>query len=327
MHAAALLLSLLASPSAQDAGARVEVLEGRALLAGAGAVAHLEAGGPQRSVDGPAHLELPAGSRARVTWSGRASLVLEGRNVLAWQPGGDGAPPGWDLIEVGTAHLELRRGPLDLNLTGAWRARLFSGACSLRGLAGDGVELDHQAGLPFDLWPPERDGAPSAPFTVLAGARVRLLAGTGRPLALQGSQARLRDAHQRLGLEIGGASAGYPAWRGFAWPWAGAPSSASIEVSTPGRNVPALPSPSEFSRSAASAPIEPANTSAAQPVPAAPPEASVDAPQGAPEETKAVSAPEIVSKLRERGVLVLTPYGPRWLDASRAVDPSLRERH
>jgi hypothetical protein len=23
-------------------------------------------------------------------------------------------------------------------------------------------------------------------------------------------------------------------------------------------------------------------------------------------------------------VLVLTPYGPRWLDASRAVDPALR---
>lgn len=308
MHLAALFLFALPTSFAQaedGASARVEVLEGRALLAGEGAVARLEAGGPERRIDGAAHLELPAGSRARVTWGGRASLVLEGRNVIAWHPGGDGVPPAWDLAEVGLAHLELRRGPLDVALAGGWGARLHSGACALRGLPGDGVELDHQAGLPFDLWPPQRSAAPSAPFTVLAGARVRLMAATARPLALQGSQARLRDPHQRFAFEREQAPSGFPPWRGFAWPWASALPTAPIEAALPAAAAPDLP--------AAPAPA------ASEPAPAPPAEVHVPIP--AP--VLAPAAP-FTSQVRERGVLVLTPYGPRWLDASRAVDPALR---
>jgi hypothetical protein len=334
MHLAALLLVCLpAAPAPGRAGAtaRVEVLEGRALLAGVGVVARLEAGGPERAIDGPAHLELPAGSRARVTWSGHASLVLEGRNVLAWHPGAGGGAPAWDLAEVGLAHLELRRGPLDLELAGGWGARLYGGACALRGLPGEGVELDHQAGLPFDLWPPQRETQPSAPFTVLAGARVRLHGGSARPLALAGSHARLRDPHQRLGFERGDAARGFPAWRGFAWPWNGAPlAPAPREVEHREDSAPDLPEPSSVDSVPASA------------LPAAAPgdgvgvgEAVVDAvveagalpapvPSSTPEDgLEQPAPPALESRLREHGVLVLTPYGPRWLDATRAVDPAL----
>jgi len=315
--AALLLVWLPTAPARghEGATARVEVLEGRALLAGAGVVARLEAGGPERAIDGPAHLELPAGSRARVTWSGRASLVLEGRNVLAWHPGGGGDVPAWDLAEVGLAHLELRSGPLDLALAGGWGARLFSGACALRGLPGDGVELDHQAGLPFDLWPPQRDGEPSAPFTVLAGARVRLVGGAARPLALQGSQARLRDPHQRLGFERGRTVDGFPAWNGFAWPWACArPAPSALDL--PERQGPASAAPAPESAALAPAPAAPLEA-AATPAPIMP------GGSDAPDVAHVPPAPVLESKLRDRGVLVLTPYGPRWLDATRAVDPAL----
>jgi hypothetical protein len=333
MNLAALLLVWLPTAPAQGhagATARVEVLEGRALLAGAGVVARLEAGGPERAIDGPAHLELPAGSRARVTWSGSASLVLEGRNVLAWHPGGDGAAPAWDLAEVGLAHLELRRGPLDLTLAGGWGARLYSGACALRGLPGDGVELDHQAGLPFDLWPPQRDAQPSAPFTVLAGARVRLLGGAARPLALQGSQARLRDPHQRLGFERERAAEGFPAWRGFAWPWTSPAARGSAQPERPASlDLPERQAPESAALMAdAVFPAPPLATP--QEAAAIPEQTAASAPAAALEPQPAEAPPAPVreaqlheSKLRERGVLVLTPYGPRWLDATRAVDPAL----
>jgi len=326
MHLAALLLVCLpAAPAPGGAGAtaRVEVLEGRALLAGAGVVARLEAGGPERAIDGPAHLELPAGSRARVTWSGHASLVIEGRNVIAWHPGAGGGAPAWDLAEVGLAHLELRRGPLDLALAGGWGARLYGGACALRGLPGDGVELDHQAGLPFDLWPPQRETQPSAPFTVLAGARVRLHGGSARPLALAGSHARLRDQHQRLAFERGDAAPGFPAWKGFAWPWNGAlPAAVLREVEHLEASAPDLPEAHgavPASAPPAAAPSDVVSDAVVEagalpaPVPSSTPVDGLE-PQ---------AAAALESRLREHGVLVLTPYGPRWLDATRAVDPAL----
>ncbi|HVS19448.1 MAG TPA: hypothetical protein VMT18_12660 [Planctomycetota bacterium] len=322
--AALLILALASAPvqRAQGPSARVEVLEGRAILAGAGVVVRIEAGDPERWIDGAAHLELAADSRARVTWSGRASLVLEGRNVLAWRPAAGGAAPAWDLAEVGAAHLELRRGPLDVTLAGGWGARLQSGACALRGLPGDAVELDHQAGLPLDLWPPQHGQAPSVPFTVLAGARLRLVSGAGRPLALQGSQANLRDPHQRLGFERERTGRQFPAWRGFAWPWSSSVPLLSIAATAVERAQPELPD----------RPVQPlpADAAEAQDAVTAPQDA-VTAPlsetPGQAADERALPDDRLQAParaLREHGVLVLTPYGPRWLDASRSVDPALR---
>ena len=335
--AAILALALALAPAAvqraQGPDARVEVLEGHALLAGRGVVVRLEAGDPERWIGGAAHLELGVGSRARVTWSGRASLLLEGRNVLEWRPGEGDTPPAWDLAEVGAAHLELRRGPLDVTLAGGWGGRLQSGACTLRGRPGDGLEIDHQAGLPLDLWPPQTGDAPSVPFTVLAGARLRLVPGAGRPLALAGSHAHLRDPHQQLGFERGREAPGFPAWRGFAWPWTSSVPRLPIEATSgerrgasrvelpdlPERSLRAPPAPSLGGSDAPElAPaLEPTRPSA--PAPAVAPAAQPVEDVGEPETTAGAAR-----ALRRQGVLVLTPYGPRWIDASRAVDPELR---
>lgn len=308
---AALLLSVVpGSPfaaAASESAARVEVLEGRALLAGTGVVERLKAGGGACRIDGPAHLELPAGSRVRVTWNGRASVLLEGRSVLAWSPPRADAAPRWDLVEVGTAHLELRRGPLDLGLAGGWQGRLFSGACVVSGTAA-GFELEHQAGLPLDLWPPPQGGGPAAPFTMLAGARVRLVQGSLRPLTLEGSRGSVAAFHQRLGFERQDAPAAHPPWRGFAWPWASRAPTATVEAALAQAPVLDLP---EVAPQAG----EPERSALPAPPPGPPPAQQPDRP---------VPAAPSGARVRQNGVLVLTPYGPRWLEASRAVDPALR---
>jgi hypothetical protein len=310
---AALLFFLLPwSPlaaAAPESAARVEVLEGRALLAGTGVVDRLQAGAGERRIEGPAHLELPAGSRVRVTWSGRASVLLEGRCVLAWSPPAANGAPHWELAEVGSAHLELRRGPLDLSLAGGWKGRLFSGACVVRGTAA-GFELEHQAGLPLDLWPPPQDGRPAAPFTVLAGARVRLVRGSLNPLSSEGSRGSVAVSHQRLGLERLGTPAGHPPWRGFAWPWASPPPSAAVEAALARPSVLDLPDVA---------------AQAGDPAPSLAPE-SPKAPAPLPARESEPAAPRSPSGagVRLDGVLVLTPYGPRWIEASRAVAPGLR---
>lgn len=311
---AALLLFLVPwSPlaaAASESAARVEVLEGRALLAGTGVVERLQAGAGERRIEGPAHLELPAGSRVRVTWSGRASVLLEGRSVLAWSPPRADAAPHWELAEVGSAHLELRRGPLELSLAGGWKGRLFSGACVVRGTAA-GFELEHQAGLPLDLWPPPQDGRPAAPFTMLAGARVRLVQGSQSPLSLEGSRGGVAVSHQRLALERLESSAGHPPWRGFAWPWASRLPTAAVEAALAQPPVLDLPD---------------AATQAGDPTPSIAPSEITKAPAPLPGRESEPAAPRSPSgaSVRLDGVLVLTPYGPRWIEASRAVDPALR---
>lgn len=320
MHAA-LLLSLLLSSSAAQGGAetaaRVEVLEGRAWLAATGLVERMQEGEGERRVEGPAHLQVPSGSRARVTWSAQASILLEGRSVLAWRPAADGVAPHWDLSEVGMAHLELRRGPLQVSLSGGWDARLHSGACALRGTPA-GFELDHQAGLPIDLWPPNQGGAPSAPFTVLAGARVSLVHGSGRPLALAGSHGRMAGAHARLGVERSTAQVTHPPWRGFAWPWASPLPAPSIEAG--GGAAPDEPDLPELVPGA----VATVHAEVA-PQPQAPASPRADPPPQLQEALEIpASPPSADARVRERGVLVLTPYGPRWLEASRPVDAALR---
>lgn len=310
---AALLFSVvpwtLPAAAAPDAAARVEVLEGRALLAATGFVERLQAGAGERRIEGPAHLELPAGSRVRVTWSGRASVLLEGRSVFAWSPPRADAAPHWELAEVGSAHLELRRGPLELGLAGGWKGRLFSGACVVHGTSA-GFELEHQAGLPLDLWPPPQDGRPAAPFTMLAGARVRLVHGSLSPLSLEGSRGSVAVSHQRLGFERLGSPAGHPPWRGFAWPWASRLPTAAVEAAHAQPPILDLPAPAEQKGE-----LQPSVAPVAVPPPEPPPAREVGS---------TAPPPPSGARVRRDGVLVLTPYGPRWIEASRAVDSALR---
>jgi hypothetical protein len=217
------LPALLSAPQGGGLPAHVEVLEGRAFVAVAGGILRLD--DTQRgdqAVEGAAHLELSAGSRARVSWRGQASLLLEGRTVLEWrpwQPGSDALL--WEFAELSSAHLELRRGRVFVRLADGWAAQLHSGAYFIQGRPGSNVELVHDAGLPLDLWPPSNDGQPAVPYTVLAGAQLRLVAGTTRPIALAGSGQRLRDPHARLGVESRELESRFPPWQGFAWPWWG----------------------------------------------------------------------------------------------------------
>jgi hypothetical protein len=334
--------------------ARVEVLAGRATVGLPSAVLRLEAGAPVQQFVGPVHLEVAAASRARVGWSSVGSLVLEGRGVVEWRaPRERGELMRWTFVEVDSASLEVRRGRVHLELPGGWRGLLQPGAYTLAGLAGGPVELHHDAGLPVTLWPPQAGAGSRAqpPYTLLAGGAVRLLGEAPRPVTLPASADPVQAPHDRLGFESSVASArGYPAWNGFSWPWRRAEeASAPRPRSLPGRGplgerlkAPApVPRPASETRSAgveaqggapdpeaeappsdellrmaaASGNDAPAPGGAAGP---ATPGAEADEP-GAPRGNGGLETrPPLWTflPLRSSGELVLTPYGPRWVDVA-----------
>ena len=196
--------------------ARVELLEGRAHLAGPQGVLELRAGG-QTEVEGRAYLEVRARSRAALRWNAVASLVVEGPAVLEWGPAEGEAGLEWRIEELFEAHLEVRRGPVRARLAGGWSARLEAGAGFLRGIAGGGVEWHHDAGSPVLLSAPHAPRAVRPPWVVLPGAWLRLHPGRTRPGVVEGYGGRLLDPYLRRGSSrtVGTSTA----WPGFSWPW------------------------------------------------------------------------------------------------------------
>lgn len=208
-------------PAALPPGpARVEVLEGRAALALSEAVVRLTEHSPEQFLEGPVHMEVSPRSRVRVSWGGLSSLLIDGAAVLEWTPPRNaGEAVDCRFSKVERTHIEVRRGRIALGLPTGWRADVEAGACFLRGITGETVELEHDAGLPISLWAPGPVGAPRPPFTLLAGSQVRLLPGTARPLALAGTWQRVLQPHGRQGFEVLERGERPLPWRGFDWPW------------------------------------------------------------------------------------------------------------
>jgi hypothetical protein len=233
MHRALLLLLAgpwlaLAAPGSGEVlpedvppSARVELLEGRAFLAGPDGVRELFRAGGDLDVGGAGHLELGAHSRAALRWSATASLIVLGPAVVEWGPvEGSRTLLECRFAELSEAHLEVRRGPVRLAFPGGWSASIESGAGFVRGLSGGGVELHHDAGLPLLIAAPHARAEVRPPWVVLAGAWLRLLPGELHPVVLPGSRARLLDPFARRGSGPS-SDALLPAWEGFAWPWEG----------------------------------------------------------------------------------------------------------
>jgi len=214
----ALLLALAGlAPAGPVPDAQLEVLEGRASLAGALGVYELRAGRPPQTLAGPGYLEVAPLSRVSLHWRQTGSLLVQGPATLEWNPGPERLT--WRFHEVARTHLEVRSRDVRLELPGGWVAVFEYGASYLRGRPGGGVEFHHDAGLPVLLRGPARASGTRPPWTVLAGARLLLEAGRERPATLAGTEGRLLEPYGRPESQaLERAVPGHP-WTGFTWPW------------------------------------------------------------------------------------------------------------
>jgi hypothetical protein len=218
LHVAFLaLLTGLAAP--ERPSARVEVLEGRATLAGPSGVRELKPG--TRSVEeaGRAYLEVPPLTRVSIRWRATASLLVRGPATLEWGPGTGRNLLEWRLLSQTETHLEVRRGPVRAELPGGWRATLESGAAFLRHTPGGGLELHHDAGQPLLLAAAHEPDRVRPPRVVLAGARLHLGALRSEPELLPGSRSRLLEPYGRSEDLAAGPQQPMGPWTGFSWPW------------------------------------------------------------------------------------------------------------
>jgi hypothetical protein len=184
---APLILALLLASAPVAGQVRIEVLEGRAQLVTAERVEQLAPNAAPRASSAAGHLTVRAASRLRLTWPGRASVLVQGPAALEWHadvgvPGPDGAPGRaaaadtlvLAVVELGQLDVEVRRGVLQLSLPESWRASLCGVAVQLAALPSGAVELVHHAGAPVELeWTGERS-ASRPPIRVPAGSSVRL---------------------------------------------------------------------------------------------------------------------------------------------------------
>jgi len=198
---------------------RLDVLEGRVRAAHEGGIDALPSGSSDWAHGPAGYLECSALARMRMRWLGSASLELEGPHAFSWEPArGEGRGITLAFAGLGAARLEVREGPLRFELPSGWRGLCAKGTLVLRGGAEGRVEVELLAGAPLLLSPPSSTGGVRPPWTVLPGARVRLLGADPRPRVAAG---KVRSP------EGESASPGLPApvaerpWSRFAWPWSG----------------------------------------------------------------------------------------------------------
>lgn len=196
---------------------RVEVLEGRVRAAHEGGIEALAVGAADWTHGAAGYLEAAPLARLRLRWLGSASAELEGAHAFSWEPArGEGRGLTLAFSGLSDARLEVREGPLRFELPSGWRGLCPRGTLRLRA-AGDGVfDLELLAGAPVLLSPPGTPGAVRPPWTVLPGARVRLLGADLRPRALGG---KLRAPESAAGAPGLAAPVAERPWSGFAWPW------------------------------------------------------------------------------------------------------------
>jgi hypothetical protein len=205
----------------------VDVLDGRVELAAESGVLELEGPSAQRDHSGPGYLRAGASSRLSLRWRGAATLDLEGVSSVEWRPSERGHGLSITLERVERANLEVRRGPLRLELPGGWLAHIRQGAVFVRELSDGSVELEHVAGAPLLL---SRSGARDEvrpPWTVLPGARLRLESEAEGPRTAPGARARVLEVWGRPPEVTRETSAPAKPRSGFAWPWNDAPTASS----------------------------------------------------------------------------------------------------
>jgi len=175
----AALLSLAAaaplpaqSPSALDT-ARVEVLQGRAVVIGGGSDVETVRRDEVFRADGRTQLELSAGSRAHVGWTGTMGLEVFGPASLEWSASGAEIHVRFD--ELAWADVESRRGLHRIDLPADWRAQVGRCALHLRGIAGGPTEVRVDAGAPVVLdWVGGGSAEARPPVSIYPGSSVRL---------------------------------------------------------------------------------------------------------------------------------------------------------
>jgi hypothetical protein len=132
------------------AEASIELQRGRGWLAGEQGLIPLDPGVLRRS-SGSAHLELVSGARVAVHWLGRASLRARGPGSLEWH-GEEAGPSRLIAYRCAELYLELRAGPLQVELPGQCTLVLFSGHFHLGSTPGGGWRIEHDAGASAELW-------------------------------------------------------------------------------------------------------------------------------------------------------------------------------
>jgi hypothetical protein len=208
MLLAAFLLPLLVSPSSKPLPTQAAALRGalewtagRGILVAGERPHELGPRAGRVPLAGPGHLELASAARATLRWPGLGSLRLEGPTSLAWQAGPPGEPLLLEFGSLTSTELEVRQGPVRVDLRGSWRLVLDSGAISLVALPGGGTELVHRAGRAARVaWVGGLDFA-VPPRWLGPGQRLRLEGGYERPAPAD-------------------PSAGARPWLDYAWPWA-----------------------------------------------------------------------------------------------------------
>ncbi|MBM3989524.1 MAG: hypothetical protein FJ298_00805 [Planctomycetes bacterium] len=210
---------------------RLDVLAGRVRAAHADGVETLSGGASDWTHGTSGYLESSTLSRLRMRWLGSASLDAEGALSLGWQPSRARGQGLWfDFGRLERATVEVREGPLRFELASGWRGLCPRGALTLREGSGDVIELELLSGAPLLLSPPASAGAVRPPWTVLPGARVRLLGSDPRPRVVAGKLRAPEGVALTQGLQ---ASVRERPWRGFHWPWS-APSANAARGWGPG---------------------------------------------------------------------------------------------
>ncbi|MBM3986675.1 MAG: hypothetical protein FJ294_01805 [Planctomycetes bacterium] len=196
---------------------RLDMLAGRVRAAHSGGVETLASGASDWTHGASGYLESSTLSRLRMRWLGSASLDIEGALALSWRPSREeGRGLTLDFGRLERAELEVREGPLRFELASGWRGLCPRGALALRAGTGDVIELELRSGAPLLLSPPSCVGAVRPPWTVLPGARVRLLGSDPRPRITAGKLRSPEGVPWTPGLQ---APVRERPWRGFHWPW------------------------------------------------------------------------------------------------------------
>jgi len=142
------LLVLGRSAPAQEL-LRIEGLHGRVETLGSAERVELLTGLGPRDCPGPGLLEAGSMASARLSWPGRASLLTQGRAGLEWRGRGEAS---LRVLELQHGELEVRRGPLVLELPWCWNARFETGAYRLHAQPGGALEIETVAGAAPQLW-------------------------------------------------------------------------------------------------------------------------------------------------------------------------------